>query len=133
LTRSWKEQRGWLAEVNERLDGDAILLRLLADVLDSVDPSLDFCLDASLKQRSDALAYLEAVVASGDGFVKAVRKLDESRDEQAVEGFNAAVYRPFRKHVGNYASYLASFVENALRSEATRSKAADDDHTLGKT
>ena len=131
LTRSWKEQRDWLTKVNERLDGDAILLRLFADVLDSVDPSLDFCLDASLKQRSDTLAYLQAVVASSDEFIKAIRKLEHAKDEHAVESFAAAVYRPFRKHVGNYATYLASFVENALKSEQRRTKGEEDEQTFG--
>nr|CAD7593363.1 unnamed protein product [Timema genevievae] len=58
LLSNWHEQVKWCGQVFSSVSSVGTLLELYADVLASLDPSVNVCVDASLKQQADQLSFL---------------------------------------------------------------------------
>lgn len=61
LLSNWHTQYKWFNQVFPSYSASNILMDIYIDVLSSLDPSLNECIDAALKQISEKLTFLHEI------------------------------------------------------------------------
>lgn len=61
LLSNWHTQYKWFNQVFPSYSASNILMEIYIDVLSSLDPSLNECIDAALKQISEKLTFLHEI------------------------------------------------------------------------
>ncbi|KAK7872478.1 hypothetical protein R5R35_014269 [Gryllus longicercus] len=111
LLSHWHEQVKWCGQVFSNPSSMHTLVALYADVLSSLEPSPNVCIDAALKQQSDQLRFLMELKQLTKHFAGNLQVAVES----AVQGKGVekgellllaqSVYSPYINHISKYATY----------------------------
>ena len=115
LLASLREHNVWVAQVFPGEQPGHLLAQLVAAVLVSLEPSLEFCLEAAAKLCSSELELLVDVKTSTDSFVTILSDLLVGASELDLKEVGKVVYKPFRGPISRYEELEAK----ALISEVT--------------
>lgn len=75
LLSHWHAQYRWFNQVFAPESSSDALIDIYVDVLESLDPSLNECIDAALKQLPDKLSYIADVKQSTKQFEESLIKI----------------------------------------------------------
>lgn len=75
LLSNWHTQYRWFSQVFEEESPTHALTDIYIDVLSSLDPSMNECIDATLKQVTDKIAFLSDVKQSTKDFAENLKKI----------------------------------------------------------
>lgn len=75
LLSHWHTQYRWFNQVFSSEPALDVLIDIYIDVLETLDPTLNECIDAALKQLPDKLAYISEVKQSTKQFEESLIKI----------------------------------------------------------
>ena len=106
---AWNEQVKWCGQVFTSVPPTSILIDLYADTLASLDPTLNTCIDTSLKEESDPLTLLLELSQCTQQFVS---NLEAAIDASSINKYSVSddkmlslaqsVYHPWVPYVKQY-------------------------------
>lgn len=117
LLSNWHTQFKWF---NQVFVGEPVyknLLEIYTETISSLDPNINECIDAVLKQTPDKLSFLHEVLQITKGFVNNLLNLLKSPEklkENEYFDFLQAVYAPFSVYIGKYSTYEQSYLNQKL-------------------
>lgn len=131
LLSNWHTQHKWFYQVFPTESVSKTIIELYADVLQYLDPSVEECIEAALKQTTDKLAFLLEVKQITKQFVTNFLVITDTKDTSAstaiYQPLLLAIYRPLSTHLRNYATYermnLLGQLPNLALDQATDSPA----------
>ncbi|XP_067003846.1 conserved oligomeric Golgi complex subunit 7 [Anabrus simplex] len=122
LLSNWHDQVKWCSQVFTTIPAVNILIELYADVLVSLDPSLNMCIDAALKQQTDHLTFLMEMKQLTKHFAGSLQVAIESTSQakpvnkELILTLARAVYSPYIPYIAKYATYEQQFMSQQLSS-----------------
>lgn len=112
LLSNWHTQHKWFFQVFPTESVSKTIIDLYADVLQCLDPSIEECIEAALKQTSDKLAFLLEIKQITKQFVTNFLAISDTKDTFSTTSIHPplliAIYRPLSKHLRNYVTYERS-------------------------
>lgn len=109
LISNWHTQNKWLNSVFPSENSSNILLDIYIDSITNLDPSMEECINAALKQTNDKLSFLQEIKQTMQQFAKNLGALADiktkSKDNKHILPLLEAVYRPFATYVSKYSSF----------------------------
>lgn len=119
LLSNWHMQYKWHNQIFSWQSATDTLLEIYIDTIASLDPSLNECIDAALKQISDKLTFLFEIKQTMTQFTKNLINLIESSSQGKVnqEKYTPllqVIYSPFAVYVSKYAAYEQGYLIQKL-------------------
>lgn len=107
LLSNWHTQTKWFNQVFTGESSTDSLINIYIDVLNSLDPSLNECLDAALKQVPDKLSFLQDIKEVTKQFATNISNVIEAvkPDSQKTQSLLKATYRHLVVYTCKYAAY----------------------------
>ncbi|XP_063222292.1 conserved oligomeric Golgi complex subunit 7 isoform X2 [Bacillus rossius redtenbacheri] len=140
LLSNWHDQVKWGAQVFSGVSPIGTLLELYADTLGSLEPSLNVCIDAALKQHADQLFYLIRLKELTKGFATNLQVAVESTaqgravSQEAMLPLAEAVFFPFIPYVSKYALLEQAVLSRQLAAlECRKEELVDTVQGLGQS
>ncbi|KAL3278698.1 hypothetical protein HHI36_016232 [Cryptolaemus montrouzieri] len=119
LISNWHTQNKWCNQVFTDQLASEVLIDIYIDVLTSIDPSFNDCIDAALKQVNDKLNLLLEVKQTMLQFCNSLNNLMKQTFQGKVDSNKTllllqAVFKPFVVYVGKYAAYEQAYLLKKL-------------------
>ncbi|CAH0559115.1 unnamed protein product [Brassicogethes aeneus] len=107
LLSNWHNQCKWFHQVFGNDASLELFVDTYIDVLSSLEPSINVCADAALKQVGDKLSLLHELKETTKQFANSLIKLLEpvKLDNNKLSLMMKAVYKPMVPYVGKFAAY----------------------------
>ncbi|KAJ8961428.1 hypothetical protein NQ318_014675 [Aromia moschata] len=110
LLSNWHTQYRWFNQVFTSESAHNVLIDVYVDVLTSLDPSLNECIDAALKQVSEKLPFLYDVKQTtkqfGDNLVQVIEQTAQGKvDTDRIIALLKAAYSHMVLYINRYAAY----------------------------
>jgi hypothetical protein len=122
LAARLREHRAWVTQVFPEDNPGDLMAGLLAAVLGSLEPSLEFCLEAAAKLGPSELELLAEVKAGTDAFAVCLPAVLEGAGEAGQREAAMAVYRPFRGPLARYGELEARALAAEVAAWSTGGK-----------
>ncbi|KAJ8983014.1 hypothetical protein NQ317_014311 [Molorchus minor] len=121
LLSNWHTHYRWFNQVFTKESASDVLIEVYIDVLTSLDPSLNECIDAALKQVSDKLSLLYDIKQTTKEFANSLVNVIEqtcqgNMDTGKVIALLKAVYSYMITYVNKYAAYEQATLMKQLSS-----------------
>lgn len=120
LLSNWHNQTKWINQVFTGESSQDTLLNIYIDVLNSLDPSLNECVDAALKQTPDKLTLLQDLKEVTKQFSLKMLNLIEQgvqgKNKPEYENFLKAVFKYLIVYICKYAAYEQAHLMKQLNS-----------------
>ncbi|XP_066248690.1 conserved oligomeric Golgi complex subunit 7 [Euwallacea similis] len=118
LVSNWHTQTKWFNQVFSTENATNTLIGIYIDVLGSLDPSLNECIDAALKQVPDKLSLLQDVKQVTKQFAENMFNVikQTSNEEKKVEQLLKAIYDHMVVYVCKYSTYEQTNLIKQLNS-----------------
>ncbi|XP_023342815.1 conserved oligomeric Golgi complex subunit 7 [Eurytemora carolleeae] len=97
-----EENKSWCAEVFPLENPDTVMCTVLTDVLGSLDPSLEFCIEAGIKLQNNVLTFLIDLRDRTDRFVADLRPMLQGCTEVNLRDLAKVVFAPYKPYVERY-------------------------------
>uniref|UniRef100_A0A1B6DV36 Conserved oligomeric Golgi complex subunit 7 n=1 Tax=Clastoptera arizonana TaxID=38151 RepID=A0A1B6DV36_9HEMI len=113
LLLNWHQQVKWCQLVVGSVD---TLIEVYADVLVSLDPSFNTCIDAALKQHDQPLFFLMELKEVTKSFESNLQPVVHSQGKD-IEGWKkllSAIYSPYSPYISKYETFEKSYMQNQL-------------------
>ncbi|CAG9765243.1 unnamed protein product [Ceutorhynchus assimilis] len=114
LLSNWHSQTKWFNQVFAGESSIDSLISIYVDVLNSLDPSLNECIDAALKQVPDKLTFLTEVKQVSKQFADNIYNIIEHNPKSHT--LIQAIYNHLKVYVGKYAAYEQAHLIKQLNS-----------------
>lgn len=117
LLSNWHSQQKWFNQVFANQDSVESLVEIYTDVLSSLDPSLNECIDAALKQTEDKLGFLLEVKQTTQEFsnnLLAIVDQTGKLSKDIILLFLQAVYHHMVPYISKYAAYEQAYLMKRL-------------------
>lgn len=117
LLSNWHTQYKWFNQVFPSHSAIDALAEIYIDVLKSLDPSINECVDAGLKQTSDKLPFLHEIKQIMQQFATNLLNVLNSQSKPNKEKdllLLQAIYHPFVVYVNKYAAYQQAHLMKKL-------------------
>ena len=92
----------WVEAVFSDQSSASLVCDLVTDVLSSLQPSPQFCIEAGVKLSSDVLGMLIQLRTRTDKFLASIEPLVTGAGDQKLRELGKAVYKPFLSQVAKY-------------------------------
>ncbi|PSN54981.1 Conserved oligomeric Golgi complex subunit 7 [Blattella germanica] len=140
LLSNWHDQVKWCSQVFLTVQAVSTLVDLHADVLVSLDPSFNVCIDAALKQQSDQLTFLMEMKQITRHFAVNLQVAVESAtqgkpvNKPIMLRLAQAVYSPYVVYISKYSQFEQMYLTQQLASmELSKDDLRDLIQTLGQS
>lgn len=119
LLSNWHMQYKWFNQVFPHQAASDTLLEIYTDTIASLDPSLNECIDAALKQVSDKLSFLHEIKQTMKQFAKNLLNVIESSmqgkmNQDKYTPMLQVIFSPFAVYIGKYAAYEQAYLIQKL-------------------
>lgn len=129
LLSNWHTQQKWCHLVFDE-DTTSTTVDIYIDVLSSLEPSLNECIDAALKQTDDKLALLVEIKQMTKQFADNMIDIVGSKNDNLI--FLQAIYSHLVTYTHKYAAYEQAFLMKKLSSvNCMRDELAETIQALG--
>ncbi|KAJ9592818.1 hypothetical protein L9F63_015509, partial [Diploptera punctata] len=141
LLSNWKHVK-WCSQVFVSTPAVSTLVELYADVLVSLDPSFNACIDSALKQQTDQLTFLMQLKQVTKHFAVNLQKMLEMLSSRTRKSVNKemllslaqAVYSPYMAYVVKYSQYEETYLNQQLSTlEINKEDLRDSVQSLGQS
>lgn len=133
LLNNWHQQVKWCQQV---VGSTTTLGEVYADVLISLDPSLNMCIDAALKQQSKPLLFLMELKTITKNFARnlQVAVANQIKSNDVAEKIIKGIYAPYIPYVSKYENYEESHLLQQLTTmKVSREDLMDTVQGLGQS
>ncbi|XP_076250469.1 conserved oligomeric Golgi complex subunit 7 isoform X2 [Rhynchophorus ferrugineus] len=137
LLSNWHSQTKWINQVFAGESPTDILIAIYIDVLSSLDPSLNQCIDATLKQTSDKLTFLQDIKETTKQFCEKMLNIIEQNptakvDNAKILDFLKAIYKHLVVYICKYAAYeQANLMKNLNNIHCMKDELPETIQALG--
>lgn len=117
LLSNWHTQYKWFNQVFPDQPATDLLIDIYIDVLTSLDPSINECVDAALKQISEKLTFLYELKQITKQFASNLLNVIHSQgkfDKNKILPLLQAIYHPLVTYVNKYATYQEAHLMKKL-------------------
>ena len=122
----------WVETVFSDQSSSDLMCDLATDVLASLQPSPQFCIEAGVKLAPDALALLISLKARTDKFLAGIESVVAGAGDQKLRELGRAVYKPFLSQVAKYEELEVKRMGAEVASWVVERKDTIDElHSLG--
>ena len=117
-------QSPWFQEVFPHANHVENMIEIMLDILLNLDPGLEFCLSAGLKQQTDPLDYLIEVKQIFNEFLAHLDGLllpnnNETRNHTRMRELAKNTYLPFKAHLTKYEAMETAKLMSDLKIQNT--------------
>jgi len=121
LVASLQKQAEWAAEVFPSENTADIIADLVMDVLDNLDPSLEFCMEAAMKLQQDQLQFLLDMRSNTDSFLGQIETLINGAQDTKVRDVGRSVFAPYKPYIVRYGQYETQALQSEMASWVSQS------------
>jgi len=116
LITGMQQHSEWAATVFPDENTAGVIADMVVDVLNSLDPSLDFCMEAALKLQQEPLQFLLDMRSNTEYFVAQLEPLIADASETKVRDVGRSVYSCYKPYIARYSQYETSTLQAEMAS-----------------
>lgn len=133
LLSNWHTQVKWFNQVFVGESATDSLINIYVDVLNSLDPSLNECIDAALKQVPDKLTFLQDIKQVSKQFAENIYNIIDGKCERKkIETLIKVIYSHLVVYVCKYAAYeQANLLKQLNTANCMKDELPDTIQALG--
>ena len=132
LTVELASNKTWVETVFSDQSSPELMCDLVTDVLASLQPSPQFCVEAAVKLSEDALGLLISVRSQADKFLASIESIVTGAGDKRLRELGKVVYKPFQAHVTKYEELEVKMMGTEVSSWIVEKKDTIDElHSLG--
>lgn len=110
LLSNWHTQFKWIQQVFPKEPVAETIINVYKDSLLDLDPTLNICIDAGLKQTPDKLSLLHELMITNKQFLRNIENIIDTSCQGKILPdcyltLKIAVYKPFTVYIAKYAAY----------------------------
>ncbi|KAL1505928.1 hypothetical protein ABEB36_005376 [Hypothenemus hampei] len=139
LISNWHSQIKWFGQVFKGESATDSLINIYVDVLNSLDPSFNQCIDAALKQVPEKIVLLQEVKDVSTQFAENMCNIIDQTtsgkiDNKKMDNLLEAIYRHLVIYVSKYSTYeQAHLIKNLNSINCMKDELPDTIHALGSS
>jgi len=128
------ENQAWAEMIFPDENSNLLMCDLLIDVLNSMEPTKEFCFEAAVKLSTDTLSLLGDLKEKSNKFLLTVEPIVNQAGKTKLQELGRVLFRPFITYISNYEELEAKNMIAEVSSWATEKKdTIDEIHSLANS
>jgi len=122
LIKLAEQNSDWCSEVFIQESPSNLTSSIITGSVSSLEPSLEFCMDAASKLQPSVMHYLDTLMQKTDSFLKDLEPWLKDCTEKDCRDLGKAVYNPYKQFVNNYRHIQSQALNKEMESWTTGGK-----------